>query len=77
MAWNYSKDKELLAGAATKDAMNACEKYNAYMQLASVNYGSKEDMNHAAEFFEMCKKAICRELDEKVKTLKERANNVK
>lgn len=57
--------------------MNACEKYNAYMQLASVNYGSKADMNHAADFFEMCKKNINAELDKKVKNLRERANNVK
>lgn len=77
MGWNYGRDKEVLAKAATKDAMNACEKYSAYMQLASANYGGKEDMKHAAEFFEICKKSICRELDEKVRVLKERANNVK
>lgn len=71
--WNYDKDKERLAEAAAKDAMNACEKYNAYMQLASVNYGSKVDMNHAADFFEMCKKNIDLELDKKIAELKARA----
>lgn len=72
MAWNYDKDKELLAGAATKDAVNACEKYNAYMAYNSFDSGSKADMNHAADFFEMCKENICRELDKKMAELRKR-----
>lgn len=72
MAWSYNKDKELLAEAATKDAVNACQKYNSYMAYSSLNSGSRADMNHAADFFEMCKKNISAELDKKIAELRKR-----
>lgn len=72
MGWNYSKDKELLAEAATKDAVSACLKYNSYMAYHSNDCGSKADMNHAADFFEMCKKNICSELNKKIAELRKR-----
>lgn len=72
MGWNYDRDKQLLSEAATKDAVNTCQKYNAYMAYNSFDSGSKADMNHAADFFEMCKKNICRELDGKITELRKR-----
>ncbi len=77
MAWSYDRDMELLSKVGVDNAMVALAKHNAYMALSADDTGGKECLLNTARFYEICKEKICVAIDEKVKDLKERANNVK
>lgn len=77
MAWNFERDSEWLADAGTSDAMGAFAKYCAYMALDCNDTGGKECLQQSAEYWAICKKKIDKAIDEKIKDLKARANNVK
>lgn len=73
MAWSYGKDENLLSDKAVDEAIETFLKFNTYMAFASEDCGCKADMACAAAFLEMCKEKVVKELDKKIKVMKERA----
>ncbi len=73
MGWSYGRDEDLLSDKAVNEAIDTFLKFNTYMAFASEDCGCKADMACAAAFLEMCKEKVVKELDKKIKVMKERA----
>lgn len=70
--WQYEKDSEKLAIAATQAAINSILRHNAAMMFNSSDCGEKETLEKSVVFLEQCKTRINEEIDKQIDQIKER-----
>ncbi len=71
--WSYERDSDKLSELASREAVNHIVHVNELMLSGSADIGSKTDMWNSAEFLELCKRRVCKELDERIRVLRERS----
>lgn len=70
--WSYNKDVERLSDKAVEESISTCLKFNSFMAANDESVGAKDGLKYTVDFLEMCRDKFDKEIDKKIKGIKER-----
>lgn len=70
--WSYNKDMERLSDKAVEEAISTCMRFNSFMSFNDESIGAKDGLKNTVDFLEICQDKFNKEIDKKIKDIKER-----